>query len=672
MDLQPNQDKFNKVKSEIKVSDPRILDGLLLDVSKLRPDSPAYYNVLADAVRHLKGVSCALLPLSTADALTECGLVTVRHRKSYSPDAFVHPRFTLAGEKISIELANAAPEVKPYLLQCMRELSRLKATSANYVVGLSCIHRVSKQEGADLREMRKLVLVLKSLTEKPLSDSKYGFFPKRLVEMMTELNLRKMLGAKTVEERQQGVEWLREYGNFGDTPVAPEYSERKQALGVVARSIFRRSDLYSGNFWRYSGDTITVPGLVTNFSRMRAPSKTQHSLMSSFASECFKESCALHSSDPNMSPGRGIFFSQPKFSSLFFGADKAGNLSSEAKETYEAAFSGMPGVLNDFRMASFAILRGGFLIHVLGAGFNLKLGKEAKPVHYSLFIPNDHLNGNFEKAYLIPSSRMNVHLINAKYSFNKMPSEDTGDLEESILAGDRLIKTTSAPYVIALTNISSMFGGLVGGLPPRADPLFSWENGRGITSGWRDIREHVHYRWCLSEKKITKENSSYSEAERVKLRDEFLYPFEKASIEIGAVATRLLNVLDVMFHRFAAWKHDLVPIPTPIPRMAKAFYGFHRKSLELDDPSGIPQLCLVNRHNHSIRPQPIGDPSTLTVLLDGEPRMLPPAGVPWDTSELLLWRQAVGGHVHRYYSQEGVVGRTETDSELVFIKPDYL
>ena len=672
MDLQPDQDKYDKIKSEIKASDPRILDGLLLDVSKAKIESPPYYNVLVDAVRHLKGVSGALLPLSTADALAECGLVTVRHRKSYQPGAFVHPRFTLAGEKIAIELANASPEVKPYILQCMRELFRLKATSASYVVGLSVIHRLSQQEETDLRELRKLVFALRALKDKPSSDSKFGFFAKRREEMLVELNTRKMLGAQTLEERQRGVEWLRTYGNFGDTPVAPEYPERKQALMTMARSIFRRSDLYGGNFWRYSGDTMAVQGLVANFTRMRGTSRVQHSLMSLFASECFKEACALHSSDPNATPGRGIFFSQPRFSSLFFGADKTGALASEAVQKYEAAFSGMPGVLNDFRMSSFGILRGGFLIQIPGAGFNLKLGKDGAPVHYSLFIPNDHLTGNFERAYLIPSSRINIHVINAKYSFDKTPSEDTGDLANSILAGDALTTTSSAPYVIGLTNISAMFGGLVGGLPIRAEPLFSWENGRGITSGWRDIREHVHYRWYLSEKKITKENSSYSEVERVRMRDEFLFPFEKASIEIGAIATRLLNVLDVMFHRFAAWKHDLVPVPTSMPRLAKAFYGFHRKSLEWDAPSAIPQLCVVSRHNHSLRPQPIGDPSTLTVLLDREPHMLPPAGVPWDTAELLLWRKAVGRYTHHHSSNGGIVGRTETESELAFIKPEYI
>ena len=672
MDLQQNQDEYSKIKNEIRASDPRILDGLLLDVSSAAFGSPAYYATLVDAVRHLKGVSGALLPLSTADALSDCGLVTIRHRKSCTPGSFVHPRFTDAGERIAIELANAAPDVKPYILQSMRELARLKATSASYVVGLSVIHRLSQQEGSEIRSLRKLTLALQALKEKPLSDSKVGFFAKRREEMLVELNTRKMLGAPTLEERQRGVEWLRMYGNFGDTPVAPEYPERKQALITMARSIFRRSDLYGGNFWRYSGDTMAVPGLATNFTRMQAPSRTQHSLMSLFASECFKEACFLHSSDPNATPGRGIFFSQPRFPALFYGADNTGNLSSESVQKYEVAFSGMPGVLNDFRMASFAMLRGGILVQVPGTGFSVRLGKGVPPVHYTLFIPNDHLTGNFERAYLIPSSRINIHVINAKYSFDKKPSEDTGDLANSILAGDRLVTTNTAPYVIGLSNISAMFSGLVGGLPLRAEPLFSWENGQGITSGWRDIREHVHYRWYLSEKKITKENSLYSEDERVRKRDEFLYPFEKASIEIGAIASRLLNVLDVMLHRFAAWKHDLVPQPTPIPRLAKAFYGFHRLALEWDAPSTVPQLCIVDRHNHSIRPRPIGDPSTLTVLLDGEPRILPPAGVPWDTAELLLWRQAVAGHAHQYSSHNGVVGRTETDSEIAFIKTDYL
>ena len=107
----------------------------------------------------------------------------------------------------------------------------------------------------------------------------------------------------------------------------------------------------------------------------------------------------------------------------------------------------------------------------------------------------------------------------------------------------------------------------------------------------------------------------YSETVRREKRDEFLAPFEQASIEIGNVATRLFNVVDVLFHRFAAWKHDLVPLQAQgsLPRMAQAFYGLNQLSQTLNDPSQVPHLCLLNRHDFSIRPQLMGDPSTLTL-----------------------------------------------------------
>ena len=47
---------------------------------------------------------------------------------------------------------------------------------------------------------------------------------------------------------KEAVEWLRTKGNYGDTPVASEYRQRKEALSATARSVFRRADLYAGNF----------------------------------------------------------------------------------------------------------------------------------------------------------------------------------------------------------------------------------------------------------------------------------------------------------------------------------------------------------------------------------------------------------------------------------------
>ena len=118
-------------------------------------------------------------------------------------------------------------------------------------------------------------------------------------------------------------------------------------------------------------------------------------------------------------------------------------------------------------MASFAILRGGILVQVPGTGFNLFFGKGVAPAHYSLFIPNDHLTGSYERAYLIPSSRVNAAIINAKLSFGEAPNEETGDLAECILSGDRLARIQNAPFILGLTNISAMFSGLVAALPLR-------------------------------------------------------------------------------------------------------------------------------------------------------------------------------------------------------------
>ncbi len=613
-----------------------------------------FAKIVADCVLRVGGNPLQMVPEKTFTILRSLTIFSGEVTSGYGA---VRPALSSVGTNIYSALSSLNSEEQTFFTACALALL---PHALSPELAASRLATYSLPEGGKTkssREMRKLLMAIRDLPHRVSEQEVDSFFASRSVKVLTDYHLDRALLSPPSVESQESAKWLRSSsgGCHNDPPVGPEYRDRRERVFYEGLEIFRRSVMHSGAFWRLSGETSSFPNQTA-----RTPS-----LISQFGAECFNKSTHLFSSDPNSTPGRGFMFSGPKMSELFF---KTGQKDDSLEKINRAAFQNLNAAYDEFPDAVFTLLRGMIVVYHPGPQYRLSGTGFPSNQAYVLVVHNDHLHSDYEYAQLIPVAKICPPLLGAVFDPNVGPTRRTTDLASTLLrekAWQQSVK--EQPYGIDLSNISTIYGGLVSGLPLGSEPLFSWELDQTPHVVWKDNRKRYHYGWLQHQngnRSFQMENEDFRSVRRISRRDTLLRPYEETSHEIYKVASGLFNLLDLFYHRYSAWKNDLTPTHRSLPTMLTQLYTIHEAVRYGLAPDDVPQLCIIDRFDYSQEPRAIVDPLTLTLRVNSELHQLPRTIDAFDTPELTLWRSAVKSLI--------VSSTGETVNELAFIRKPYI
>jgi hypothetical protein len=623
-----------------------------LDISDLKPGSLQYAGRLGAALLSAYEDDSRPIPYSSFTVLCRLGLTV----PSECAGSLVVPSLTPDGDRFAAGLSELDEDGRVFFMAAAY-FAIVKSDSSTEVIDSLLDYRAGIAGlGSPDREFRKGLFALKRMKVDSDPAAVVKLLSSRVILCRTDHHLQTATLSPEWSKRDASLRWLQATngGSYNDPPVAPQYKDRRERIHSESMLILRRSIMYSGSFWRLSGETMSLP-----CAEGRKPA-----LLAQFAKDTFEHYSGLNSSDPNSSPGRGFLMSGARMDRLFFTGKGSGNFTKEQDSKYRRAFAALGDAFDEFPDAAFGFLRGKFIVYHPGDRYRLSVSGLSAPPPYVLDVQNDHLEGGYEYARLVPLQRFSKAIFGARFDFDNGPDRTTGDLAlAGISSADLEQCGLEAPYVIDLANISTRFGGLIQGVPLGTDRLFSWELDQEPSVLWKDIRGRYHYGWLQRQHNNRMHQNSDGLA-RALVRDQLLKPYEDGSHEIFAVATGLFNLLEGFFHRYAAWKNDLVPGKVDVPRMAREVYRVHEAQRFGLPESEVPQLCAVNRSDFSISAEPIVDPKTLKLRFEGTLYQLPRSLDCWDSKEFDLWRRAVKSRV----LHEG----SETPIELAMVKVSYI
>lgn len=625
-----------------------------LRLDGLAPTGLQFAKMTAECILRVGANPLQMVPESTFHTLH---ILNIFSREVTSGYGAIRPELSPVGINIYSALSTLDPEEQSFFSACAlallpKALSQEAAMNrlANYVA----------PEGSNTnssRELRKLLIAIRDLPSKVSKDEVDTFFTSRGVKVLTDYHLDRALLSPLSENTKESATWLRSTagGCHNDPPVGPEYRTRRERVFYQGLEVFRRSVMHSGAFWRLSGETNSLPTINS-----RSPA-----LLSQFGEQCFSNSTHIFSSDPNSTPGRGFMFSKPKMNELFF---KSRSSSGSQDELNRAAFKNLNAAYDEFPDAVFTFLRGMIVVYHPGSQYRLSCSGMTNNPAYVLVVHNDHLHGDYEYAQLVPVSKVCPSLLGAAFDPRVGPTDKTTDLAFTSLR-EKLWRSAvgEKPYGVDLSNISTIYGGLVSGLPYGSAPLFSWELDETPHVAWKDNRMRYHYGWLQHQNRnraYQMEDEDIDSSYRVSKRDALLKPYEEASHQIYKVASGLFDLLDLFYHRYSAWKNDLTPAHRSLPIMLTQIYNVHEAVRYGLAPEDAPQLCIIDRFDFSREPRAVVDPITLTLKIGSELFQLPRTLDACDTRELTLWRSAVKSLL--------VSSTGETVNELAFIRKPYI
>ncbi len=613
-----------------------------------------FAKIVTECILRVGGDPLQMVPDKTFATLHH---LTIFSREVTSGYGAVRPELSAVGINMYSALTSLDSEEQTFFTACALALLPHALSPEPAISRLVTYVVPEGNQTNSSRELRKLLMAIKDLPLRVSKDEVDSFFASRSVKVLTDHHLDKALLSPTSEQSRASAIWLRSTsgGCHNDPPVGPEYRTRRERIFYESLEVFRRSVMHSGAFWRLSGETNSLPSNTS-----RTPS-----LLSQFGEECFCKSTHLFSSDPNSTPGRGFMFSKPKMNELFFRTRQKGD---SQEELNRAAFQNLNAAYDEFPDAVFTFLRGMIVVYHPGPQYRLSCSGFSSNPAYVLVIHNDHLHGDYEYAQLIPVSKICPPLLGAAFNPNEGPTDRTTDLTTTMLR-EKTWRTSvnEQPYGVDLSNISTIYGGLVSGLPQGSHPLFSWELDQTPHVAWKDNRRRYHYGWLQHQngnRSTQMDEDDHELIYRINKRDALLRPYEQASHEIYKVASGLFNLLDLFYHRYSAWKNDLTPTHRPLPIMLTQLYAVHEAVRYGLSPDDVPQLCIMDRFDFSQKPRAVVDPLTLTLRINSELYQLPRTIDACDTRELTLWRSAVKSLI--------VSSNGETVNELAFIRKPYI
>lgn len=431
-----------------------------------------------------------------------------------------------------------------------------------------------------------------------------------------------------------------------DLPVRKDHHDRRTVIKDLTVRNFRRIQTYAHTFWRLSGETATTSEPL--------------SMLGSFLKEVSSDWALLHSSDPNVSPGRGFWFKGLKPSEIYPGV---------SKEKLESTFTHYKDVLKLLPEIEITIVRGGYLVYHP----DLRLSNDGcGSRNFLLFIANDHLAGSYDLAFLVPAERCLADIHNARYDWKVGVTESTGDLRWSHISTTRYEHDKHPDHPVCnLSSCSGIFGGPVAGFPFGSTPLLEIEKdilqygsrttstAAGMGSAWQDGRNRYHYAAFLNYHKMYHANPGVSEESRQHKVDNFLLPYENATLELLNIVNSLLGALDVTFHCYASWKING-------DRIKKELYLEREKILrDRIDPDQARVLVLLDRFDKSKLPELVVDPKDMVLRQNGKQIGLLPSHLEqWDKDSDIDWGRGLTARVR--------TKTTETNLEPAFIRRSYL